>query len=438
MPLIDCLSTTDELSALFSDASVLQALLDVEAALARAAARAGAVPASAGDVITAAARADEFDADRIARDARGSATPAIPLIRALTARVRSIDPAAADYVHWGATSQDITDTAMVLLLARAQPILERHTTALEEDLRALSNRHAGTVMLGRTLLQPATPTTFGLKAAGWYCLVRRGGRRLARAWEEALVVQFGGASGTLAALGPHAGSVAARFGEELGLRAAPPWHTDRDRPGALVTACGLHTAALGKIARDVSLLMQAEVGEAAEPGGGSSTMPHKRNPARCAGALAAAARMPGLVAAFLTGMVQEHERGLGGIQAEWPTIAAVVQTTGAAVEAVSSVVHGLSVDPERMRSNLESLGGAIFAERAVMLLAPRVGRDAAQGHVATAVERSRASGIPFEAALRQLPEVAQALSAEEIGSIARADEYLGVAEALRQQMLETA
>ncbi len=216
---------------------------------------------------------------------------------------------------------------MSLLLKRAEPILIGDLPRLEKALADLSERHKDSVMLGRTLLQPAPPVTFGLKAAGWLASVRRGRRRLQKAFRAAAVLQFGGASGTLASLGDRAIPVAKALSAELGFGDSPaaPWHTQRDQLATLICACGVLTGSLGKMARDISLLMQNEVGEAAEPGGegrgGSSTMPNKRNPTACALALAAAHRVPGLVASFLSAMVQEHERGVGGWQAEWPIIA---------------------------------------------------------------------------------------------------------------------
>jgi 3-carboxy-cis,cis-muconate cycloisomerase len=433
--LTDCLATTDALAGIFSDESVLQAMLDFEAALARAAARAGVVPDRAAQTISALARAAEFDAAAIARDARHSATPSIPLVKALTARVASVDPESARYVHWGATSQDVSDTALVLLLQRAGPHLAADHARLDDALRAMSDRHAASVMLGRTLLQPATPTTFGLKAAGWYASAARGWRRLNGAWDSALVLQLGGAAGTRAAFGAHAATIVDAVARDLGLRTAPPWHTDRDRLGALIGSCGVYAATLGKIARDIALLMQAEVAEAFEPGGGSSTMPHKRNPAGCIVAIAAATRMPGLVAAFLTGMVQEHERAAGGSQAEWPTVSAVVQTTGAAVSSMAAVVEGLTVDTDAMRMNLEKTGGVVLAERVVMLLAPQLGRDRAQQLVMEAVRRSRESGHGFGRSLQDLPEVSRALAPDVLRDIDRPDLYLGAAEALRKELL---
>ena len=434
MSLIDCLATTDALAEVFSDDSVLGAMLEFEAALARASAQAGVIPAAAAAVITEAAERGGFNASDIMREARSGATPAIPFVKALRARVRERDPAAAAYVHAGATSQDITDTALVLLLRRAHHIISADHERLERALRALSERHAGTVMLGRTLLQPATPTTFGLKVAAWAAPIVRSWRRLDRAWTRAMVIQLGGAAGTLAALGDSSPQIAESAARDLDLRPAPPWHTDRDRPGALIADCGLYVAALGKPARDVALLMQAEVQEAAEPGGGSSTMPQKRNPSGCALVLAAAARTPGLVASYLTAMTQEHERGVGGIQTEWPIVSATVQSTGTAVAALASVIEGLAVDPARMRANLEATGGTIFAERAVMLLAPSLGRDRAEQLVAEAIAASRSSDVPFAAALKNAG-AEKAVPSGVLDGIDEPARYLGSAERFRMQLL---
>ncbi|HET7221199.1 MAG TPA: 3-carboxy-cis,cis-muconate cycloisomerase [Vicinamibacterales bacterium] len=437
--LIDSLATTDALSALFSDASVLQAFLDVEVALAAAEAQGGAIPQRAADAIRDAARADRFDPAAIARAARESGTLTIPLVKALTAQVEQIHPASSRFVHFGATSQDIADTALVLLLTRARPVLAADHDRLVRDLRALSDRHAQSVMLARTLLQPAPPITFGLKAAQWVSAVARSWARVARAFEEMAVVQFGGASGTLAALGSSALDIRKRLAAGLQLAEPPaPWHTERDRLAALVAALAIYTAALGKIARDISLLMQDEVGEAAEPGGSSSTMPHKRNPAGCAIVLAAAARMPGLTASLLTAMVQEHERGVGGWHAEWPIVASAVQTAGAAVAASAGVAAGLTVSPERMRANLERTNGAVFAERIVMLAAPAAGKEAAQALAAAALSRSRETGQRLDEVLKTLPEAATLLSSDQIESMAVPEAYLGAAETFRRKLLAEA
>ena len=434
--LIDSLATTDELAELFSDAAVLQAMLDVEVALARAAAQVGAAPQEAADAIARAAQLPGgIDPGAIAREARDCGTPTIPFVQAFRRLVRTIDTDSAGFVHWGATSQDVSDSALLLLVKRARPLLARDHARLDSALRDLSNAHAQTVMLGRTLLQPATPITFGLKVAGWWAAIDRSWRRLASAWDDVLVLQFGGGAGTRAAAGAYAAGLADALAAELGLASGPPWHTDRDRLGAFVSACGLYTAALGKAGRDLALLMQAEVGEVSEQGGGSSTMPHKRNPSGSAIVVAAATRMPGIVSAFLGGMLQEHERSAGGGQAEWPTVASAVQTTGAAAAALARVCSGLTVDAARMRANIDATRGLIFAERAVTLLAPQIGREAAQKLVAAAVRKTRNTNRTFAEVLRSLPEVSGALPEDVLREVDRPEAYLGDAERLRKQLL---
>ncbi len=434
--LFDGLGTTEPLAQVFSDESVLAAMLRFEVALARAEAGVGVIPEAAADAIARAAADATFDVEAIGRAARASGTIAIPFVEALIARVAASAPEAAGFVHRGATSQDVSDTALVLCLVRAAGILEADHLRLSNGLRRLSEAHADTVMLARTLLQPAPPTTFGLKAAGWFGSVSRGAARLAESFETACLLQFGGASGTLAALAEHGPAVSAALARQLGLpEANAPWHVHRDRLAGLVTACGIYTASLGKMAQDISLLMQHEVSEAAEPGGGSSTMPHKRNPAGCAIALAAATRAPGLVGAFLSGMLQQHERGVGNWHAEAATVSALVQATGAAVAAMADVVEQLEVDPTRMRANIAATGGVIFAERAMILLGPALGRDTAAQAIATALAGARRSNGDFTAALLADARVQRALEAGELTNLAEPDAYLGSAEQFRRRLL---
>jgi 3-carboxy-cis,cis-muconate cycloisomerase len=435
----DALGTTDALTDIFADASAVQAMLDVEAALARAQSALGVIPGEAGAAITRAAVAGDFDAAALARAARASGTVAIPLVSALTARVRSIDPDAARFVHWGATSQDIVDTALVLLLERACAVMEGDHEGLTAALRALSDRHAGDVMLGRTLLQPAPPITFGLKVAGWFAAEQRSWTRVQRARRDAIVLQFGGASGTLAALDEQGLAVAAELARELGLSCPDaPWHAHRDRLAALVAAWGIHAGVLGKMARDISLLMQFEISEAREPGGASSTMPHKQNPAGCVVALAAASRLPGLTATAFFGLVQEHERSVGAWHAEWPTTVDACQATGAALAAMRQVAIELTVDPARMRANLDATNGAVFTERVMMRAAPALGRDVAHALLKDALAKARASGASLGEALRGAPAIAGLLSDDELRSMDDPHEYLGAAETLRRRLLTSA
>jgi 3-carboxy-cis,cis-muconate cycloisomerase len=435
--LLDSLGTTEELAAIFSDASVLGALLGFESALARAQARLGIVPQSAADAIGRAAVAEGFDAIAIAREARQSASLAIPLVNALTMRVRAIDEAASRFVHWGATSQDVIDSAMSVLLRRAQTILARDHARLERALRTMSDDHADTLMLARTVLQPAPPITFGYKVAAWYGGVQRSWRRLRGTCGEALVLQFGGAAGTLASYGSLGPALARELSRELDLpESDAPWHAQRDRLAAFAAHCGLYVGTLGKIAHDVALLMQFEVGEVAERGGGSSAMPNKRNPSGCAIALAAATRMPGLVSAFLAGMVQEHERAAGGWQAEWETLAAAVETTGSALGAVAGVMEGLTVFPDRMRANLDATHGVVFAEQVSMLIVARIGRAAAHALLAEAARAAVESGQSWREILRGKREIAALLTPEQMESIGRAEDYLGSTEIFRKKLLE--
>lgn len=419
--LIESLAATEPLAELFSDASVLQAMLDFESALARAEARCGVIPAGAAAAITGAARAEGFDTGELARLSLRAGTPAIPVVKMLRERVRAVDPEAAGFVHWGATSQDVADTALMLLLGRARGLLQADHNRTLEALRRLSEEHAATVMLGRTLLQPAPPVTFGLKAAGWYAALRRGWERVASRFDGALYLQFGGASGTLAALEDRAMEVSEALAAELGLPLPDaPWHGYRDRLAALMAALSIYTASLGKVALDIALLMQYEVGEAAEPGGegrgGSSSMPHKRNPTACMLGLASAKRVPGLLADFVAGMVQEHERAAGGWQAEWPLVYGIVQCAGVAVQSMAEVAGGLTVDVQRMRSNIDGTHGAVFAERAVLMLAPQIGPEAARRKVEEAI---RETGMPPDLPGLRVPE-----------------NYLGSAEAFRRRLLE--
>jgi 3-carboxy-cis,cis-muconate cycloisomerase len=424
------------MAELFSDRSVLQALLDVEVGLARAQAETGVIPAPAAVVITRMAGVEHFDAAAIARAARRSASIVVPLVEALTRRVGEVDEVAARYVHWGATSQDVLDTAMSLLVLRAYETLAHDHDGLTAALRHLSDRHRGDVMLGRTLLQPAVPVTFGLKVALWFRAERRSWRRLREAAHEAAALQLGGAAGTLASLGNAGPAVTDAMARRLGLSAtAAPWQSDRERVAALVAACGLYCGVLGKMARDTSLLMQAEVGEAAEPGGGSSSMPQKRNPAGCAIVLAAATRLPGLVASSMAALVQEHERSVGGWHAEWPILADALQTTGSALEAARGFLEDLTVDTSRMRANLDATHGAVAAEWLSMMARKALGREQSEVVVRKVLGRMHDERISLAQAVRELPELRDALSADDLRVLRDPAAYLGVAEEFRQRLL---
>ena len=415
----------------FDGRAQLQAMLDVEAALAEAEAAVGVVPAACVAPIRAAADADLYDRARLAEEAAGDGNPVIPVVRHLTARVAADDPDAARYVHWGATSQDILDTGLVLQLRAAVPAVAGHLHRAERAAAGLARRYAEATMPGRTWLQQATPITFGLKAAGWADALGRTRRQVETALEHALVLQLGGAAGTLAALGTRGLAVTDALADHLDLRAAAtPWHAHRDRFAQLACALGVASGAAGKIARDLSLLAQTEVGEAAEGAtagrGGSSTMPQKRNPVSASVALAAAGRTPGLVATILGAMVQEHERGLGGWQVEWDVLPDVVLVAAGGARAAAEALEGLSVDMDRMRANLDATGGALLAEGAAMALAESVGKHEAHRCVAAACRRAAKEGVPLVDVLAADPAVNRHLDRARIAELLSPDNYLGV------------
>jgi 3-carboxy-cis,cis-muconate cycloisomerase len=440
MRLIESLATTEPLADIFSDRSVLQAMLDFEAVLALTEAEKKVIPRNAAHVIAQSAQAFNFDPAALASAAARSGTPAIPLVKALTEYVRGKDPAAANFVHWGATSQDVCDTALVLLLKRARPLLESDLSRLRQALLRLAKQHRGAVMLARTLLQPAPPITFGMKAAGWLAAIRRSQVRMEQAFDEALILQLGGASGTLAALGRHGISVGRGIAERLKL-AYPdaPWHAHRDRLAALLCACAVLAGTLGKMARDITLLMQTEVGEVSEArnqeGGGSSTMPHKHNPAGCVVTLAATSRIPALVSSFLAGMVQEHERAAGGWQAEWPVVSEAVQATGLAVASMATVAENLIVDPAQMRANIDATRGAVFAERAMMVLGQKLGRDVAHEILQKATLVSAEKKQNLRETLLEMQEIKGSLDPQALNDLEVPERYLGVAEEFQKRLL---
>jgi 3-carboxy-cis,cis-muconate cycloisomerase len=394
----------------FSPIRRVQAMLDVEVALAEALAEAGVIPASSVPPIRAAASAEHYDLDALAAEAADAGNLLIPLVRQLTRRVAESDAAAAGHVHWGATSQDVIDTALVLQLRLAVggvlTALDRAATAAAD----LARRHAATPIAGRTWLQQATPTTFGAKAATWLDGLARVRQRLATALDDALAVQFGGATGTLSSLGAQGPAVAAALAARLDLREPDlPWHTERSRLADVACGLGLACGALGKIGRDLTLLAQTEIGEVAEapaPGrGGSSSMPHKRNPVRATRAVAAAVQAPGHVATMLSAMVQEHERAAGGWQAEWATLPALVALTTDAAQALADALAHLVVDEARMRANLDAAGGVARAEGLVAALAPTIGRQQALTLIERVCGRALADGRTLQDAAADEPQI---------------------------------
>jgi 3-carboxy-cis,cis-muconate cycloisomerase len=392
------------------DAAWLQAMLDAEAALARALERAGLAPAGAGAAVTQAAREDRFDAGQIGAQAALTGNPVPPLVRALTAAVPGF---ARPAVHQGATSQDILDTAAMLLARRAAEVIEADLAAAAAGAARLAAEHSGTVMAGRTLLQQAVPVTFGLVAAGWLTAVDEARARLAAVRRDRLAAQLGGAAGTLASLGPAGPGVAGSFAEELGLPAPVlPWHADRLRVIELAAALAGVCAALGKVARDVTLLAQSEVGEVSEgdppdgPSGGSSAMPHKRNPVAAVVILGCARRAPGLLGTLAAAAEHEHQRAAGAWHSEWEPLADLLRLTGSAASWSGSLLAGLRVDAARMAANLAAARGLPMAEHLTAVLAPALGRLAAHDLIARASRRAVEDGRALADVLLGTPEFA--------------------------------
>lgn len=420
-----------------TDRAWLRAMLDVEAALALAQADAGLVPRDQAEAIAAACQDGRFDVATIGEQAASSANPVVPLVRALTSTVGG---EAAGHVHRGATSQDVLDTAAMLVAHRAVGLLLDDLTAGADAAAGLADRYRATPLAGRTLLQQALPVTFGLKAAGWLTGLDESVRRLRAVRDRRLAVQFGGAVGTLASLGTGGPEVTARLAQRLGLvEPAMPWHTVRTRPVELATALGEAAAAAAKVAKDVVLLAQTEVAEVREGGpagrGGSSTLPHKHNPVAAVSVLAAAGVTPGLVATVLSSAAQEHERAAGGWQAEWRPLTELLRSTGSAVAWLRDCLENLEVDTERMRANLHLTGGLLLAERVSTALAPALGRLDAHDLVTRCAAEAARSGRSFEDVLGATPEVSDHLDADELAWLLDPADALGNAEAFVDRAL---
>jgi 3-carboxy-cis,cis-muconate cycloisomerase len=418
------------------DEAWLRALLDVEAALARALEQAGLAPAGSGAAVTEVAATGTFDAAELGTGLTGNPVPG--LARALA---RQAPPAAREAVHRGATSQDVMDTAAMLLARRAGDVIGEDLRQAADAVAGLAEAHRSTVMVGRTLLQQAVPVTFGLVAAGWLTGLDEARAGLARVRDERLAVQFGGAAGTLASLGSHGPRVASLLAGELGLAApAMPWHTDRLRVIDLATSLARVTAVLGKIARDITLLAQSEVREVWEgPGrvadgavrrGGSSAMPHKSNPVAAVAVLGCVKQVPGLVATLISVAEQEHQRAAGAWHAEWEPFSALLRLTGSAASWGAELLGGLVVDSQRMAANLAATEGLLLAEHVTGLLAGVLGSVQAHDLVARASERAVSAGLPLRDVLLSVPELADRLaaagvSAEQVEAALEPAGYLG-------------
>jgi 3-carboxy-cis,cis-muconate cycloisomerase len=430
------------------DTAWLQAMLDTEAGLARALERAGLAPAGSGEAVTATAKAANFDAGELGELAALTGNPVPALARALA---RLVPQTAVSAVHRGAASQDILDTAAMLLASRAIGVVLADLATAADAAAALADAHRATIMIGRTLLQQAVPVTFGLVAAGWLTSMDDARQGLAAVGSQRLAVQFGGAAGTLASLGDHGPQVAALLAEELGLTVPVlPWHTDRLRIIDLGTALARVTAVLGKVARDVTLLAQEEIGEISEDAGaaaagvqspaaaprrgGAVAMPHKHNPVAAVAILGCSRQVPGLLATLVAAGEQELQRAAGAWHAEWQPLTSLLQLTGSASSWAAELLTGLAVDASRMAANLAATKGLPLAEHVASLLTGVLGVAQAHNLVAEASQRAVSAGLPLRDVLLAVPKLEDRLasagiSAGQIESALEPAGYLGAADA---------
>ncbi len=439
-PLLAPMLSSAAMRAVCDDLASLQNMLDFEAALARAEAATGVIPERAAAPIAAACRAESFDLAGLAEAAMRSGNLAIPLVKALTASVAKADPDASRYVHWGATSQDVIDTATMLTLRAGIDALLTDIDRAIAGFAGLARQHRDTPMVARTWLQHALPMPFGLKLAEYAAALHRSRQRLRRLRAETLALQFGGAAGTLAALGDKGILVSEKLAEVLKLPLPDaPWHTHRDRIAEAASVFAIIAGSCGKIARDVSLMMQTDVGEAFEPSGegrgGSSTMPHKRNPVAAASALGAAAMAPNLAATIFAAQVQEHERSAGPWHAEWPTLPTLMLVTSGALAAIVDLSEGLEVDAARMRANLDATCGLIMAEAVTFALAEKVGKGDAHHLIEAASKKAVADKKHLRDVLSADPKITAHLDAAKLAELFEPMAYQGVSQALIDRLL---
>lgn len=432
MQLLDGFFRSPAVEPFFTDSAAIQRILDFEAALARAQARAVIIPPAVATTIDASCRAELFDLTALAQAVPSAGNLAIPLVKQLTELVARTSPDAARYVHYGATSQDALDTGLVLQLRSATAAVQADLDQIITALTSLTSTHRNTLLVARTWLQHALPTTFGFITAGWLDACLRHRSRLQQLLDDSLVLQFGGAVGTLAALGDRGVQLSEFLAAEFGLPVPRvPWHANRERIAEVTTVFGILSGTFSKIARDLSLHMQTEIGELAEPAapdrGGSSTMPHKQNPVACAAILAVTSRVPALVSATLSSMSGEFQRSLGPWQSEWETVPEIVRLTAGASHHLAKLLPHLVVNPEKMSVNLKSTHGLIYAEAVTFALSKKLDRTTAHKLVEAACRRAQSERRHLRESLSAEPEVTSILDAASLARLFEPANYLGSA-----------
>ena len=443
MHLLDGFFRSPSVEPFFSDTASVQAILNFEAALVRAQARAGIVSPDAAAAIVSSCRVELFDLPSLAQAMPSAGNLAIPLLKQLNALVARNSPEASRYVHFGATSQDALDTGLVLQLRAAAGAIRKDLDAMVLALVDLTQTHRKTLLVARTWLQHALPTTFGYITAGWLDASLQHRERLDSLLERSLVLQFGGAAGTLAALGGRGAEIAKLLAEELTLPLPRiPWHAQRERISETAATLGLLSGTMAKIARDLSLHMQTEVGELSEPPsagrGGSSTMPHKQNPVASAAILASATRVPALVATVFSGLSGEYQRSLGAWQSEWEVVPEIARLTAGASHQLASLLPRLTVNAEKMRSNLDLMHGLIYAEAISLALSEKLNRASAYKLVESACRRAQSEKRHLRSILSEDPDVTAILDSAAISSLFEPDNYLGSVETFIETVLAAA
>ena len=434
------LFSTPEMANVFSPEAQLRAMTRFEWALSSALEANGLAEPGSGAALGKLLRSDFVDISLLLREARDAGNIAIPFVRQLTATVKAGNENAARSIHFGATSQDVLDTALVLQMKEALQLLNNAMDRLDAALVQQIKAHRDTVMLGRTWLQAGPPVTLGLKLAGVLSALRRSRKRIHEEAGRSLVLQFGGAVGTLAALGGAGEAVARKTASVLGLAEAElPWHSQRDRVAAVVQVLALVTGTLAKLGRDFAMLMQPEIAELAEGGaegrGGSSTMPHKHNPVGSAALIAIHEKMPALCATMLHAMPQEHERGLGLWQSEWDTVPEAFRLTAAGISYATELVEGLKVNSDSMQKNLTATHGLPMAEAVSAALSSKIGRSEAHKLLRAATDRAAKGNASLEAVLNESPEVMAHLTEVEIKALLDPRNYLGSAQRFIDRVL---
>lgn len=422
-----------EVSEIFSDESHLKYMIQAEVALAKAEAKVGVIPQFAADKIEQVATQqgiNALDIESLSIAAGLAGNVAIPFVKQFTAAVKALDEDASRYVHWGATSQDMIDTATILQAREALEVIQLQLQHAHSLALKLAEQYRSQVMIGRTWLQQALPITLGHKAARWASSFQRDLERLAQMKSRVLTAQLGGAVGSLASILDQGTAVVEAYANELNLSTPTcTWHGERDRIIEIASFLAIVTGNTGKMARDWSLMMQTEIAEVFEPTGkgrgGSSTMPHKRNPVAAASILAAANRVPALMSSMYQSMVQEHERSLGAWHAEWLALPEIFQLCAGALARTNEVLQGLEVNADHMHHNLEVTHGLIMAEAVMMALAPKMGRLNAHHLVESACKKAVETQQHLQEVVAKMPEVKAHFSSEDLEQIFKAESYLG-------------